>query len=352
MGIFFRFVSFIYLKNFFIICFSLTFFFVGIDLVLNYKDLPKSANLDLLYVIFLACSAINYVLPISLVFALILFLLALIKTNELVSFYSLGISKNLVILYPFLWALFFCFVYVGLNMTSFAYANDYKNNLAKGGNFEKESSDIFLRYNDNFVYISKLDLSKNILKDIKIFNIKDFNLTKVTSSDNAYFKDSYWLLLDGNVVKFENKYDINSKGFDLEKINDLKVLEDFKPKAIESVNNKNSYSILDAIESFKVFKEQNINTNFLKVELYKLLFAPFFAPFLMLILYYFFPITSRYFNLALVSFIFFISILVVWGFLFIFIRFSENGILSPEFGIIYPVCFIVLFSLYMLYKNR
>ncbi|EOI6285789.1 hypothetical protein ACMU6F_001754, partial [Campylobacter jejuni] len=53
MWIFFRFISGIYLKNFFIIFFSLLGFYCGIDLLLNFKDLPKAANLDLLYVMFL-----------------------------------------------------------------------------------------------------------------------------------------------------------------------------------------------------------------------------------------------------------------------------------------------------------
>lgn len=352
MGIFFRFISSIYLKNFFIICFALTFFFVGIDLLLNYKDLPQSANLDLLYIMFLSFSAISYILPISLVFALILTLISLIRTNEFVSFYSLSISKNLVILYPFLWALFFCFVYVGLNTTSFAYANDYKKNISKNGVLEKTSSDIFLKYNDKFVYVFRLDPSTNIAQDVKMFNIKDLNLTQIISAKNAYFEDDHWVFKDGKIINIPNSYDINSKGFEQSCFDDIKTLYNFKPKALESVNNENSYSIIDAFESLKVFSKQNINTTFLKIELYKLAFAPFFAPFLMLGMYYFFPVISRFFNLAFVSFVFFTCILIVWGFLFLLIRLSENGVLNPELGIIFPVLAIMFFSIYMFIKNK
>ncbi|EAB5226426.1 hypothetical protein D6H00_08635, partial [Campylobacter jejuni] len=91
MWIFFRFISGIYLKNFFIIFFSLLGFYCGIDLLLNFKDLPKAANLDLLYVMFLSFSAVPYVLPISLIFALVVSLISMIRANEFVSLYALGL---------------------------------------------------------------------------------------------------------------------------------------------------------------------------------------------------------------------------------------------------------------------
>ncbi|EAL2282593.1 LptF/LptG family permease, partial [Campylobacter jejuni] len=161
MWIFFRFISGIYLKNFFIIFFSLLGFYCGIDLLLNFKDLPKAANLDLLYVMFLSFSAVPYVLPISLIFALVVSLISMIRANEFVSLYALGLSRNYVILFPFLWALFFCCIYIGLNFTSFAYANDYKRNILKNGTIMNQSGEVFLKFNNNFVYISKINNGQN-----------------------------------------------------------------------------------------------------------------------------------------------------------------------------------------------
>lgn len=111
MWIFFRFISGIYLKNFFIIFFSLLGFYCGIDLLLNFKDLPKAANLDLLYIMFLSFSAVPYVLPISLIFALVVSLISMIRANEFVSLYALGLSRNYVILFPF-YGLYFFVVFI------------------------------------------------------------------------------------------------------------------------------------------------------------------------------------------------------------------------------------------------
>ncbi|QWU80658.1 LptF/LptG family permease [Campylobacter novaezeelandiae] len=352
MWIFFRFISGIYLKNFFIIFLSLLCFFVCIDLLLNFKDLPKSANLDLLYVVFLACSAVFYLLPISLIFALILSLINMIRSNEFVSFYALGLSKNLVILFPFLWALFFCFVFIGLNFTSFAYANDYKRNIIKNGVLIKQGGGVFLKFNDDLIYIDKVKSAQNEVEDIKIFNTKDLNLTSFVIAKKAIFNDDFWILKEGSLTLLPNEYNVSAKGLQSKEFKDLKTLEGFKPKIIESVANNSDYSIKDALEGLFLFKEQGISLHSIKISLYKLVFTPFFAPFLMLIIYYFFPITARFFNLAFVSFIFFLVSFGVWGLLFLLTRLSENGVILTEFGIILPIVLLALFALFMYYKNR
>ena len=351
MWVFFCFVSKIYLKNFFIVFFALLGFYCSVDLLLNFKDLPKTANLDLLYIMFLAFSAVPYVLPLCLVFALVLSLISMIKNNELVSFYALGISKNYVILYPFLWALFFCFVYIGLNFTSFAYANDYKRNILKNGTLVKQSGEVFLKFNDDFIYIPSLD-NENKIQNLKIFSVNDYELNSFSSVSNAYFKDESWILNDVNISKILKNYKLGDKALNLENFSTLTALSGFKPKIIESVATNSSYSIYDALISLRLFSSQNINLNTIKISLYKLIFTPFFAPFLMLIMYYFFPVISRFFNLALVSFTAFVVTLMLWGILFLLTRLSENNVILSEFGIILPILFLASFGIFMFYKYK
>ncbi|EAL0152150.1 hypothetical protein DMO06_10035, partial [Campylobacter jejuni] len=254
MWIFFRFISGIYLKNFFIIFFSLLGFYCGIDLLLNFKDLPKAANLDLLYVMFLSFSAVPYVLPISLIFALVVSLISMIRANEFVSLYALGLSRNYVILFPFLWALFFCCIYIGLNFTSFAYANDYKRNILKNGTIMNQSGEVFLKFNNNFVYISKINNGQNSAQNIKIFNINDLNLSSFASAKNAHFEGESWILRDGNITLLPKNYELANDGLKIQDFSELKSLEGFKPKIIEGVASNSDYSISDALESFELFK--------------------------------------------------------------------------------------------------
>ncbi|NDJ27289.1 hypothetical protein DMB95_08130 [Campylobacter sp. MIT 12-8780] len=352
MSIFFRFISGIYLKSFFIILIALTFFFVGIDLLLNFKDLPNSANLVFLYVLFLACTALSYIMPISLVFALIICLINMIRSNELVSFYALSLSRNLVILYPFLWAVFFCCVFIGLNFTPFAYANDYKSNILNNAVLSTQSSSIFVKYDDKFIYIESLEPLQNEVKNIKIFSIDKLNLSQIQQALKARFKDDIWLLENANKLTTPSELKLYGEGLKIENFNELETLEGFKPKIIESVASKSNYTIIDAWQSFKAFQTQGVNTSRVKTELYKLIFAPLFAPFLMLILYQFFPIIGRFFNLAFISFIFFVVTLGTWGFLFLLTRLSEGGVISAEIGIIAPVLSLAFVSFFILYKKK
>ena len=124
MKLYARYVGWVYIKSFLIVFLALELFYVGIDLLTNLKDLPPSANLQLLYVGLTALSAISYVLPLSLIFALIILHVNMVRSNELISFYALGISKNKLILTPFLIALFVTIFYVGIIFTHFDFGHD------------------------------------------------------------------------------------------------------------------------------------------------------------------------------------------------------------------------------------
>ncbi|MCH5336772.1 MAG: LptF/LptG family permease [Campylobacter sp.] len=352
MKVFFYFVSRIYLKNFFIIFTALLVFYCGIDLLVNFKKLPDSANLDLLYTLFLAFSAVKYVLPLSLVFALVYSLITMIRNNELISLYALGLSKNLVILYPFLWALFFCFVYVGLNFTSFAYADDYKRNVRKNGSIGKQSGEVFLKFNDSFAYVGKLQSGSNSVQEVKIFNIKDFDLDSYIVAKEAFFKDNAWNLKDGNLTKLPKEYSLGKDGLEIKEFDILGGLEGFEPKVIEGIASNSDYTIQDAFISLMLFKAQNVSTTAVRTSLYKLIFTPFFAPFLMLIIYYFFPAISRFFNLSLVVFIALVSTMLIWGVLFLLTRLSENAVILSEVGTIMPIIILALLGGFMFYKHR
>lgn len=352
MWIFFYFISSIYLRNFFIIFLALLGFYCGIDLLLNFKNLPDSANLDLLYALFLAFSAVKYVLPLSLIFALISSLVTMIRNNELISLYALGFSKNLVILYPFLWALFFCFVYIGLNFTSFAYANDYRKNILKNGTVNKQGGEVFLKFNDSFAYVGKLQSGSNSLREIKIFNIKDLNLSSYIVAKEAFFIRNAWNLKEGNFTQLPVKYLLGGDGLKIKEFEVLGGLEGFEPKIIEGIAGNSDYSIKDSLASLSLFKAQNISIEAIKISLYKSIFSPFFAPFFMLIMYYFFPVISRFFNLALVVFVALVGTILVWSVLFLLERLSENAVISSEVGIVMPIVILAFLGGLMFYKNR
>lgn len=352
MGIFFRYITRVYLSSFFIIFFSLLSFYVVVDLLVNFKELPSSANIILLYIFFLACGACEQILSLSLIFALVLFMIKLIRQNELVSFYALGFSKNKLILYPLFWSVFITLFFIFLNSTPFAYFSDYKNNIKKHGSIMQASKDVFIKYNNSFIYIKRIKPFSNTLEDVKILKLKNQKLSSITQAKSAYYANDDWILSKAKVIQFDTNLSLDSKPPVIKKQTFLKALQGFEPQFIENIAANSAYSISDAINSLGLFKEQGLNTKEIKINLYKLLFSPFFAPCFIVILYYFFPVITRFFNLALLSFYFFVATLFAWALLFLLARLTTNGVISPEIGIIMPIILLLTYAFYIFYKHR
>jgi len=353
MNLYARYVGWLYFKYFVIIFVALTLFYVGIDILTNLKDMPASANLKLLYFGLTSLTAVNYVLPLALIFALITSKFSMIRSNELVSFYALGIDKNRLIKPPFYIALAITFIYVGLNFTPFAYAYEYGRNIVKLSNLSRTSSNIFLKFEGKFVYMDSLNPISGEAKDVRIFDINGSNLRSATFGESAKFTDDAWLLKNAKIVNLPQNIKLGEKGLDIKTPSELKTLENFKPKTIESASAESSaITIPDAVDYILVFKDEGIGLNSTKTTLYNLAFAPFFAPFMVLIIYYFLPVTGRFFNLALKSFIFTIASLCVWGALFVMMRFARNGVVSPEVGVLLPIILLGAYAFYLRFGSR
>ncbi|WP_314978530.1 LptF/LptG family permease [Campylobacter rectus] len=353
MNLYARYVGWLYFKYFVILFVALTLFYVGIDILTNLKSMPASANLKLLYFGLTSLTAVNYVLPLSLIFALIASEFSMIRSNELVSFYALGIDKNRLIKPPFYIALAITFIYVGLNFTPFAYAYEYGRNIVKLSNLSRTSSDIFLKFEGKFVYMDSLNPISGEAKDVRIFDINGSNLRSATFGLSARFVDDLWLVKQAKIVNLPQNIKLGEKGLDIKRLGELKTLENFKPKTIENAAAESSaITIPDAVDYIQAFKNEGIGLNSVKTTLYNLAFSPFFAPFMVLIIYYFLPVTGRFFNLALKSFIFTIASLCVWGALFVMMRFARNGVISPEIGVLLPVILLGAYAFYLHFKAR
>lgn len=351
-SVFVRFISAAYLKAFFILFMGLNVFFVGIDLIINFKDLPNSANLALLYVLFLSFVATSYVLPLSIVFAMLWCFLQLIRSNELVSLYALGLSRRSVIAYPFLWAFVITLIYVGLNFTPFAYASDYQSNILADQQLGKQSKDIFMKFDNKFIYISEMKSLDESVENMKIFDINGSLLSAFFDVKNAVFKDGKWLLKSGEMALVPQNPSLHGQGLIISNIENVETLSGFKPRIIESVANQSSYSITDALNSIFAFDKEGVSTTFMRVELYKMLVTPFFAPFLLLIIYRFIPAISRFYSIALIGFCAALTTTIAWGILYLTTRFAQNGLLSPEVAMILPVFLMMVAGVFLNLKRE
>lgn len=335
-----------YLKNFFVIFIALDLFYVGVDLLTNYNNIPDSANLQILYALFQGMNAVNYVLPLSIVFGMVVTYFSMIKSNELICMYASSISKKALVRPFFITSLGLTLLYIGLNCTEFAYAYEYSSNLKKYSRISTNSEDLFLKHNNQYIYFKKLDPLKQIAYDVTIFEVENVDLTKVIRASVASFVQNHWILEHVSIIHKPHITSLEDKGFSIEHIEKLQTMENFKPKIMDNVyQSEYTLSVSDGIDALRFFEDQGVNTSKIKATLFYQLFFPFFAPFLIVILYYKAPVMGRYFNMAVIASSFAFITLVVWSGLFLLSRLAANGVIFAEIAILLPIVVLFLTAL-------
>jgi len=341
-----------YLKSFFIILFALELFYVGIALLINYQKLPESANLQILYTMFQIMYAINYVLPLSVIFAMIVTVISMIKSNELVSMLSFGISKQEFIKPLFIASLTITILYIGLNFTPFVYTREYSNNILRFGNISSNTGDLLLKNSENYVYFKRLNPIEKKATGIKIFKVRNRDLLSITEAKVGYYTGKNWVLYEVKKIIKPKVLNLDSKGLTIKNYHKIEALKDFRPKIIDNIyKGKYNLSIPDAIDALKFYNSQNLDTSRLRTILLSQIFLPLFAPLLCLIFFSRIPLISRYNNTILLStYLAFISIFI-WGILYLFSKLAFNAVIYPELATMFPIVVLIIVSIYSYYKK-
>ena len=342
----YRYISLHFLKYFIVILSALIFFMLGLDYMENADKLNSSANLLLIYLVYKSFFAIDMLLPISLVFAMISTKLLLIRTNALVSFYSLGYSR-VDILKPFIVVSSIVIViFISLHSsTSFARAGEFSKNIRNNSEYLSPTRDLFFIFKKQFIYFSKLIPLQKKAENIRVFSIKNGSLKEVIVAKEAIYRDNDWYIKEADILTKPDKITFSSLGIKITKKDDLQILHGFRPKMIDQVyEGKVNFTILDAIEAYKLLKYQNLSTTSIEGALYKTFVYPFFAPCLIIIIFFFVPVSVRFLNVSFFSFVAILSTLLVWGILFMLIELSNNKTIPNEVGILAPILLLFLIA--------
>lgn len=349
----FKNISLLYLKYVSIIVLALVLFFVGFDVMDNMNGLPDSANLKLLYALYRSYYALDILFPISLIFAMIAAKIALIRSNALVAYYSLGYSKADV-LRPFtLISTLLIVIFIFLHMYGpFAKGNEYSDNIYSNKIDGAPTQNLFFTYEDYYVYFKELNPLQRSAKDIRVFKIKENDLSEVIVAKKAMYQDDYWVVKDAKTMLKPAQVGLKSEGIVISEKQDLRLLKDFRPDILDQVyEGSSTYTILDAFEAMKILQEQNVNTDKVRSVLYKTIVYPFFVPFVVIIIFFFVPISPRFLNVTLFSFGALLSSLLVWGMFYTLIQLSNAQTVSGEVGIVLPVLLLGLASVIVWYKK-
>jgi lipopolysaccharide export system permease protein len=350
----FKYISVHYLKYFFIILIALVMFMVGIDYMGTNEKLSSSANLLLIYLVYKTFFAIDMLLPLALVFAMISTKIFLIRTNALVSFFSLGYSR-VDILRPFVVvSSVIIMLFISLHFwSSFARSQEFAYNIRKNSQYLSPTRDLFFTYKGKYVYFSKMLPLQEKAENIRVFSVKDGSLKEVLVAKEAVYRDDAWFIKQADLLIKPDDLSFTSTGMKLKEAKDLKILQGFRPKILDQVyEGKVNFTIGDALEALKLLDAQNINTSSIKGALYKIFIYPFYVPFLIVIIFFFVPVSARFLNVSLFSFGAILATLMVWAVLFILIELSNNKTISSEVGVIAPIVILFLIAIRQWRKYR
>ena len=351
----FKYISYHYLKFFFIILLALVMFLVGFDYMQWAERLSaSSANMLVIYLVYKAFYAIDMLLPLSLIFAMISTKIFLIRSNALVSFYSLGYSR-VDILKPFvLVSTLIIVLFIALHANpKFSRSAEFAKNIRNHAQYLNPTRDLFFTYEDKFIYFSKmLPLQKEAI-DIRVFSIKNNSLSEVVIAKKAVYRDDAWHIKEADLLTKPQDIGFDSKGFRVSEKKDLIILEGFRPKMLDQIyEGKVNFTIGDALDALVLLEKQGVDTKSIYGALYKIFVYPFFVPSLIVIIFFFVPISVRFLNVSLFSFGAILSTLMVWGVLYMLIELSSNKTLPAEIGILTPVLILFLTALRQWRKYR
>jgi lipopolysaccharide export system permease protein len=341
-----------FILYFLILFFALETFFITIDFILNSEKIPSSANLYIIYLINSFFYSISLISPISLILAYITLWVRLLKRNELVALYSIGHSKQRVVRPIFLISLLLSIIFMLFNFSSFAYSRDNMKNILENRYFTDLKSDIFVKSSDNYIFIEEMYRVEKKLENITVFEYKDGTLQRVLKSKMAKYIDGKWIVKDATIyIPPKNmSVDLNSK-LEIKVASEMSILKGFKPKILDNISEqKISLSIIDAINTISLLNQENLSTDKVRGILYSMTVFPMFAPFFIVILFFYSSASNRLTNSIKLSSIFIFSSLSVWGLLYALTKFSMSNTIIPEVGIVLPVLIIASISIY--FYNR
>ncbi|MEA1915821.1 MAG: LptF/LptG family permease [Campylobacterota bacterium] len=330
-----------FLKYFFIILLSLELFFVGIDLMQNFKELPNSANLQLLYILYNAFFTLSITLPISIIFAWITTLVYLVRHNELVASFSLGSSKKMIYMPVVFISTAILIAFISLQMTPLAYAYEQKSKIIKGMYFTNTKSNLFLKYNNYFIYFKKLHPLEKKAQDIHIFKIKDNDIEQSIIAKSAHYQNNKWYVVDAKIITKPSNIGWDESAISIRYEKFLDTLEGFNPKILNNVyDTKSNFSILDAYKALQLLDKQGVNTNKIKASLYYQLFSYFIVLPLIILFFAFIGVSSRFFNTARFTAVSIFTTLVVWGIFFMLFKLSMGDVITAEIAVLLPLALL------------
>lgn len=349
--LYFRYLVKLYGKNLLAILFGLSFAFASIDYFQHIQKLDVSGNYKILYIFYMWQEALGLLYPLSIVFALIMTQLSLVKNNTMGALHAFGYNKKRLVA-PFVFiALITYGIFTYLHTTQFSYAKDKASSLLANQLHAYDVNDLFFKYNDTFVYIKKLDPVEKKIEDITIFKVEGHKVKYTINAPLATFHNDEWTAFNASLRTsiYENKELVR---YTTEHKKSIQTLKGYKPKIIESLHEGKALNIVDAYNTWKLLDKQKLNTDKIRSLLYDKAAVPFFSIALLIILFFKLPFHARMMSFGAVIASALGATFIIWGILFGLNQVASNGAILPEWTAIFPIILLWAYAIYVYFFDE
>jgi len=348
--LYFFYLSKLYIKNLLSILFGLSFAFAAIDYFQYAQKLDVSGSYQILYIFYMWEQALGLLYPLAIVFALIMTKLSLIRNNTMGALHAFGYNRQRLVLPLLLVSVLTYIIFTLLHTTEFSYARDKGSLLLKNEINAYNVNNLFFKYDDTFVYIDKLDPITKTIEGITIFKVAGYQVRYTIKATKATFNGHEWDAEDATI-----KTHIYQQGklvrYDVEHQKNIRTLEGYKPKIIESLYEGKALNIVDAYNTWRLLDKQHLNSDKIRAVLYDKTIVPLFAIALLVILFFKLPFHARMMNVGSIIALSLGATFMIWGILFGLNQIGTNGVLIPELTAILPVFLLWVYAGYIYFSD-
>jgi len=337
-----------YARNMLLLLFGITLAVVLIDYLKQSTYITDLGNQMILYLFYMWEFRISQFYPLAIVFAAVITYMSFVRSNILVSFLSLGYTRKQLFI-PFIFPAFILYIVIIMLQTGeFSYAKERAKAILSHTKNTRVVNDLFFKYDDTFVYVKKLDPIKKVLQEVTIFNLKNKVVESTVILDSALYSGVNWVAKRAVLIQKQYEKEKGTlKGFSKKQMKNYQFLRGYKPKVIELIYEGKSLTLIDAINTYRVLKDQHLNTDKIKASFYSKIVLPLFSFAMMVILFFKSSYHARYMNRELVLALALGGTLVIWGGLYALYSLSISGTVSPDLAMVLPVILLLFYAFYL-----
>jgi len=346
-----RYITKHFFKNFFILLFGMSFAVVLIDMMQHFTSIKGGANAKILYLFYRWESAIEMIYPIVIVLSLVMTKMSFIKDNTLVALYSFGYKSKEIFRLLFISSLFIYLIFIALQFTKFSYSKESADAILHHSQEHMEVNELFFKYDRDFVYVKELDPVKKILHNAQLFVVSNGEVNSIISFKRAKYIDGRWRV-ERAKIKTKKYKDGKFSGYDIRDVENIDILEGYKPKVVKLIYEGHSLTLLDGLNAYRLLKLQNLATDKIKALLYNKVIMPIFALALMTILFFKIPSYQRFMRRELVWAFSIGATLIIWGLLHALFWLASSGVVLPDLAQPPFVLILSIYAIYLYIKER